>query len=137
VSRLAGYLTAGWALLFAAAHFAWAAGSTVLLGGEAVDGVAGWSAWYDLFTGVLCLVGALLAVAMARAPLRPGGRSLIVLGWLVMGLLALRGGVGLIQDGYALVAHGDVDSMAGYDLWFVVGAVLFAWASQVRSAALG
>jgi hypothetical protein len=137
----AGYAACAWAFLFAAAHFYWALGGCAGFPVEACE--AGLSnAWflaYDLVAGVLCVLGAVIALALARPWDRMiRRRTLLVLAWAGGAVLLLRGGVGLVQDVLIVTGPGNGWSPTMlYDPWFLVGGVLFcaaAWHHRRGSA---
>lgn len=125
----AAYGAAAWALTFSTFHFMWAAGWYVGLDhGSAQEAFQRrWFLVYDLVVAVVCL----LAVAVALALVRPWGRRLPRrllggLAWSGTGLLALRGGAGVLQSAY-FVATGAAWSprSAFWQVWFCIGAALF------------
>jgi hypothetical protein len=87
-----------------------------------------WFLVYDLVAAGLCV----LAFAVALALVQPWGRRLpySLVGLLALGgtgLLALRGAAGVAQDVYlAAVSRNLPDASALWDVWFCVGAILFA-----------
>jgi hypothetical protein len=125
----------GWCLVFAAPHFYWAAGGRAGLGSQtaAADTALGqpWFAAYNLTAGVLGILGAALALALARAW---GTRRLR--GWmltvavLASSVLVIRGLVGmalLATD----VGRGAFDTqippvLLAIEPWFLLGGVAFA-----------
>lgn len=135
-SRWVGYAACAWAIVFAAAHAYWAAGGCAGLTADVcAAGLPVWFLVYDLMVGVLCVAGAVVALALVR----PWGRIfprrwLLRLAWAGSAVLLLRGGVGLIQDGLILTGRigpgSGWDSMMLYDPWFVVGGVLFGLTAQ-------
>ena len=126
------YAAGAWALAFAVPHFYWAAGGCVGVPGDVCEaGLPTWFLVYDLVAGVLCVAGALVALALVRS----WGRIVVRrrLAWIGGAVLVLRGGVGIVQDG--LVLAGVVGSERGweptmlYDPWFLLGGVLFGAAA--------
>lgn len=129
-----GYAAALWALVFAALHVVWASGWRVGLAGDAGAAFAKrWFLAYDLaVAGVMAL-----GVPVALALFQPWGRRiprrlLGFLAWSGTGILALRGGAGVIQTLYFAAMGRSVHfSYYRWDLWFCLGAILFgfsAWA---------
>lgn len=91
-----------------------------------------WFLAYDLVAGVLCVLGAVIALALVR----PWGRmishrTLLILAWIGGAALLLRGVVGLVQDVLILAGPGNgwYPTML-YDPWFLVGGVLFCAAAH-------
>ena len=122
--------TCVWSLVFAAPHFYWAAGGRAGLRAEAGAADAAlsqsWFAAYNLATGVLAVVGAVVAVLLLRAP----GDFLRVLraaAWVACAVLFLRGVVGM--TGLAVeAARGVINSppmLVAIEPWFLLGGVLF------------
>lgn len=146
-SGWAGYAAGGWAVLFAAQSFYYAAGGTA--GAETWPGAIaapvlardpGWVAimWG---TGAAKLVGGVLALALVR----PWGRALprgllLAAGWAAGGLLLLYGAANLVQHG--LMVGGAVAIPDGlgarsarwhlwlWDPWWMVGGGLFLAATR-------
>ncbi len=100
---------AGWALIFAGFHLAWAAGWYPLLdAAKARVAFANWWMWsYDVAVAVVCLV-AVWAVMAAK-------RVLVVAGFVA---LALRAGASVVWGA----------AMGIWDWWFCLGALLFGFA---------
>ena len=129
-----GDAACAWAFLFAIAHFYWALGGCAGFPVEACEaGLSNtWFLAYDLDAGVLCVLGAVIALALVR----PWGRmiprrTLLVLAWIGGAALLLRGVVGLVQDVLIVVGPGNgwYPTML-YDPWFLVGGVLFCAAAH-------
>lgn len=129
-----GYAACAWAFLFAIAHFYWALGGCAGFPVEACEaGLSNtWFLAYDLVAGVLCVLGAVIALALVR----PWGRmishrTLLILAWIGGAALLLRGVVGLVQDVLILAGPGNgwYPTML-YDPWFLVGGVLFCAAAH-------
>jgi hypothetical protein len=130
----AAYAACAWAFLFASAHFYWALGGCAGFPIEACE--AGLSnAWflaYDLLAGVLCVLGAVVALALVR----PWGRAfprrtLPVLARVGGAVLLLRGVVGLVQDVLIVAGPGNGwHPTMLYDPWFLAGGVLFCAAAR-------
>lgn len=127
-------LVGGWSLLFAAPHFYWAAGGRAGLGSQAAAANAAlqqaWFAAYNLAAGCLGILGAVLALALARGWGRP-----VVRRWLVRAaaatavVLLLRGAVGLTLLGVEL-PRGTINGrtpgiLLAIEPWFVLGAVVY------------
>lgn len=123
-----------WALIFALLHVVWAMGWYVGLVEERAHQAfqQTWFLVYDLIVAGACV----LAVAVALALVQPWGRRLpdrliSLLAWGGTGLLALRGGAGVVQVAYLAAMGRDVaDPMVLWEVWFCLGAVLFglsAW----------
>lgn len=129
-----GYAACAWVFLFAIAHFYWALGGCAGFPVEACEaGLSNtWFLAYDLVAGVLCVLGAVIALALVR----PWGRmisrrTLLVLAWIGGGALLMRGVVGLVQDVLIVAGPGNgwYPTML-YDPWFLVGEVLFCAAAH-------
>lgn len=130
------YLAFGWASLFAGAHLYWAL--VGCLGFPADDCEAGFqSAWFTVYNavaGVLCVVGAVVALALVRSRVGSAYERVCLALALVGGaVLILRGGIGVVQDGFILMRGGLQPTMI-YDPWFLLGGVLFlaAWRGSRR-----
>ncbi len=139
--RVAGYLAAAWAFVFAAASFYWALGGT--LGVETIApaitslvddpmfvAIGLWGA------GVAKAIGGVLALALILARLPVGVRR--ALGWLALiggALVAPYGGASLVQ--HALMVLGVIGTPAAlgstaarwhlflWDPWWLIGGLLF------------
>jgi Protein of unknown function (DUF3995) len=143
------YWACAWALVFAAMSFYWAVGGSAALdtiGGEIErqardrepDFVA--SLWV---TGVLKLLGAVVALALARRWGTGVWRRLVVIVAGVGGVLvALYGAAELVQ--HLLMATGAIDRsglddtavfghLLFWDPWWILGGVLFAIAAMDRA----
>ncbi len=125
------YGAALWALIFTALHVVWAMGWYIGLDAESARKAfeRGWFLAYDLIAAGLCL----FAVAVALALFQPWGRrlprSLIsVPAWGCAGILVLRAGAGVTHLAFlAATADNNVSSaLSFWDLWFCLGAGLFA-----------
>jgi H+/gluconate symporter-like permease len=126
----AAYGAAAWSFIFAVLHSVWAAGwYPGLPAAQARKAFqsAGFLI-YDVAVAVLCALGVVVAMALARRETL--GRTNRLIGMLAssgVAVLALRAGGGLVQILY-LVATGRYvpDPMHLYELWFCLGATLFA-----------
>jgi hypothetical protein len=132
-----GYAIVGWGGVFAAVHFYWAAGGTVLDNGGPAD--AGASA-YIAFIAVLGVIGGLVGLAIARAATRRIPRRPL--------LLLTRVGATLLLFGVAIAAirlAAGTDnswsehpvSTAAITLYFLAGGVLYALATRAVQRAHG
>jgi hypothetical protein len=134
---LAGF-GSGWALLFATAHFYWAAGGRVGVGAAAGPiGNRPWFLAYDLAAAVVfvtgCVIGVVLASGAGSARMR--GRLLVLTFWAaVLGLV--RGAVGLVQDGITAALGHPLDIGVLYDAWFAVAGIVFLIATRGLRAAV-
>lgn len=141
-TRRAGYLAAGWAVIFAGLHFFWALGGEVGLDVSAGEELAterpAWFVAGGLWgVGLLCLVGAAVALGLRRRGVR-GRRwqALRLLGQGICALLLVRGVVveALLIAGVSTV--GDVSTaqkfwtLAVWNPWFILGGALFGLASR-------
>lgn len=132
---------AGWALIFAAFHFVWAAGWYIGL--DPVQAQAAfavpWKLWYDVVAGVMCVVAVPVSLALAMAwGRRVPRRILLPLAWTGTGLLLLRAIASLVQAAYFLViGKFSFRAMGVWEPWFYVGAALFTsnlWLHGRRTA---
>ncbi|CAN5687141.1 hypothetical protein BH24CHL1_BH24CHL1_08330 [soil metagenome] len=84
-----------WSVVFLVPHVYWAAGSTVGLDGQSMDGVL---APINYVAIILSIIAAALALALVRQRGASLPHRLLLIGaWGACALLSLRGGVGLIQ----------------------------------------
>lgn len=109
-----------WALVFAALHVAWAAGSTFGLDGRRVTGAL---LVIDLVAIALCLLAAWIAWRLRHQP-STAPRAVSTLAWIACAVLSLRGGAGTIQ---ALVQPPDDATLLTslVDPYFLLGGILF------------
>jgi hypothetical protein len=125
-----GYAAALWALIFAVLHVTWAAGWHIGLDPECAREAfeLRWFLIYDLVVGALCALAALVALALVH----PWGmrlpRALVGgLAWSGSAVLILRGGAGAAQTVYVTATGRRILVLSRFwELWFCVGAVLFA-----------
>jgi hypothetical protein len=122
-----------WSLLFAALHVAWAAGWYVGLPAELARKAfqRTWFWAYDITAAVMCALGVVVALALARPCEQRLPRKIMNLfACCGAGLLLLRGGAGVIKIIYlALVTGRDVINTAAlWEVWFCLGAALFSLA---------
>lgn len=126
------YAACAWALLFAAMHIYWALGGTAgLPSGKMVPEAGGALLAIDVAAIPLCIVAGLIALALVQ----PWGRiiprwMMLAAAWAAGVAFALRAVVGLLQDGLAVTSGIPLDPMDPYDLWFLLGGILFvviAW----------
>jgi len=124
-----GYSAALWALIFAGLHVVWAMGWYIGLHQELAEKAfqRQWFLVYDLVAAGLCLLAAVVALALVQPWGRRLPRSLIhLLAWSGAGLLVLRGAAGVMQAVYYLAIGGNkLDVFALWAIWFCLGAVLF------------
>ncbi|MFF2429300.1 DUF3995 domain-containing protein [Streptomyces mirabilis] len=141
-SRWYGYLAAGWATIFASAHFFWALGGKVGLdisaGQRLADERPGWFVAGGLWgVGCLCLIGASVALGLRRRGVdgRPWA-FLKVLGWGIGGLLLFRG---ILVEVLLITGVAEVDGVSSaqkfwtlvlWNPWFILGGVLFGLAAR-------
>lgn len=124
------YGAALWAFAFAALHFVWAMGWYIGVDAESARKAfeRRWFLIYDLIAAGLCF----LAVALALALVQSWGRRLPsflinVTAWTCAGVLALRGAAGGVFAVYLAAVGNSLSSVLSFwDLWFCLGAVLFA-----------
>lgn len=134
-----------WSLVFAAPHFFWAVGGRAGLGTAAAAADAalqqGWFAAYNLAAGCLGIVGALVALALARGVGPRARRWLLTASIVASVVLLIRGALGLTLLGADALGRTPDDQMPLVLLliepWFVLGGVAFGGLvlSQRRAAA--
>jgi hypothetical protein len=129
------YAAALWALIFCTLHLMWAAGLYIGLEVESAREAfqRTWFWWYNLIIAGICLLGVAVALAMLSPRiLKLPRRLVIILAWAGTGLLALRGGAGLIQIIYfAAVGRNIMNPMILWDFWFLLGALLFGLSNRL------
>ncbi len=120
---------AAWAAIFSVLHVVWAMGWPVGLNAEAMREAfrRPWFLAYDVTVAAACALGA----AVALASVQPWGRRFpkVTRAFLWVGtvVLLLRGGTGALQRAYHAATGAEVPLMTTFwDLWFALGAVLFA-----------
>lgn len=138
-------IVAAWSLVFAVVHVYWAAGGRAGLGAQAgaADTALGqaWFAGYNLLTATLAVLGALVAVALARQWGGPRLRRWL-LATAVLGCIALsvRGVLGLTLMSADLL-RGTYDRatpalLVAIEPWFVLGGIAYgvmAWQVSKRT----
>jgi Protein of unknown function (DUF3995) len=134
-----GDLACGWALVFAAAHFYWAAG-----GGLGLDMSAGLALsasrplWFVLVglvgVGALLVFGAGVAFLLAHSARRP--RLLALLGWAAGLILLLRGAglevlmaIGVVHAGEGISGGQITWTWLVWNPWFMLGGFCFTAAT--------
>jgi hypothetical protein len=127
-------IAAAWSLMFAVPHVYWAAGGRAGLGAQAGAADAAlrqtWFAGYNLLTAMLAILGAFVAVALAR---QWGGRRLRrwLLAMATLGCIALsvRGALGLILMSADLLRgtydHSTPWLLVAVEPWFVLGGIVY------------
>jgi hypothetical protein len=141
---------AAWSLVFGVFHFYWALGGSFGLGdgpaSHAIDDSPAFLA-YDIAVGVLCLVGAVLVLALGGRHFAGIPRTLVLLGvWTATVALLLRGFPGLLEsvlvatdvlpNGFLGMSNEEVYgeahpsaytiwSMRAVDAYFALGSVLY------------
>lgn len=123
------YAAACWALIFGAFHIVWAFGWHIGLDPELARTAFanGWFLAYDVVVAGVCIVGALVALALGlpRGLRLPRG-ILGVVAWTGTGLLVLRSVASLAQTAYLLITgQFDLRRMGVWEPWFYAGAALF------------
>ena len=147
----AAYAACGWAFLFAAPSFYWAAGGTAGMGalGPGIAAMARdpWFVALVWSTGGAKVLAGLLALALVRPWGRRVPRRVLLAGaWGGGGLLVFHGGDFVVQGALALGGIVDVPEPAPWATirwytflwgpWFLVGGILFcaaAWHYQRTS----
>ncbi|MEO7001537.1 MAG: DUF3995 domain-containing protein [Ktedonobacterales bacterium] len=134
-------MACGWAFIFAAVSFYWAAGGTV--GSETIGPAITGLAHDPVFIAILWLTGALKVVAglLALAFVQPWGRMiprwmLLTAAWIAFVIMALyEGAASWVQHG--LMAAGGIGIPSGlgttalywhlllWDPWWLAGGILF------------
>lgn len=125
----AEYGAAAWALIFAFLHAAWAAGWYIALPQADAEWAFSrrWFWIYDLVVTAICVVAVFVALALVQ----PWGRRvprwlLRVSIWTGAVLLVLRVAGSNLQAAYLMaVDRFTFKPMHLYELWFLLGAVLF------------
>ena len=129
---VAGFTAAGWSLMFALIHVAWAAGWYVGLQPEEARAAfqRPWFYRYNLLAAGLCALVIPVALALTRSfKDRLTIRLLIFLAGSVTAILALRGIAGVVKAGYlGVTGQAVLSPMFLWDLWFCLGATLFGTA---------
>jgi hypothetical protein len=142
----AAYAACGWAFLFAALSFFWAAGGRTGLHPLEQQAASNNLAWIaiNLGAGVLKALAGLIAVAIVRSwgP-RSYRKFLVAVAWVLGVGMSLYGGLGLISD--VLHVTGVINDPASWkwfflylvlwDPWWVLGGALFvatAWFAPHR-----
>lgn len=142
----AAYAACGWAFLFAALSFFWAAGGRTGLHPLEQQAASNNLAWIaiNLGAGVLKALAGLIAVAIVRSwgP-RSYRKFLVAVAWVLGVGMSLYGGLGLISD--VLHVTGVINDPASWkwfflylvlwDPWWVLGGALFvatAWFAPRR-----
>jgi ubiquinone/menaquinone biosynthesis C-methylase UbiE len=129
----AAYGAALWALIFAVFHFIWAAGWYIGLDAEQARIAFAKTPFlvYDLVVAGMCTLAVPVALALAmpwghRLPRRLFG----LFAWGGTGLLVIRSAASIVQTVY-LLGRGQfvIESRGLWELWFYVGATLFALAT--------
>ena len=126
--RALGVAGVGWAVLFAAAHGYWAVGGRLGVPSDMAEiAQRPWFLAYDVVAGLLCVLGAALLARLVGVQARGRSPAVALVRVLRLGavLLGLRAVVGLLGD-VALLAGGEAGATMLFDVWFAVGAVLFA-----------
>ncbi|MFF4227632.1 DUF3995 domain-containing protein [Streptomyces sp. NPDC001820] len=142
VSRRAGYLAAGWSVIFAGLHFFWALGGEVGLDVSAGEQLASerptWFVAGGLWgIGLLCLVGAAVALGLQRRGAHGRRwRALRLLGLAICVLLLVRGVLVEVLLIAGVSTVGEVSAaqkfwtLAVWNPWFILGGVLFGLAAR-------
>lgn len=124
------YGAALWAFAFAVLHFVWAAGFYIFLPEEQASKAFGqrWFLIYDLAAGFLCIIGTVLIFLSANrfgSPrFRVAVKILLIAGTII---LVLRAVAGIGKFIYLLFQKQSFSEVLAYwDLWFCLGAGLFA-----------
>jgi hypothetical protein len=127
-----------WSLIFAAVHLLWACGWYVGL--DAVAAAAAfdrpWFLAYDVVVAVACLIAASafgVVAANHRGRFRAAAHAIIVLATVVVAARAVTGIGALAWRGSGLAGA----LASGWDVWFVLGAILFGAALRARSILRG
>lgn len=149
-----------WSLIFGVFHFYWAVGGSFGLGDGPASKMMSESPGflvYDLVVGVLCLLGAVFALALGGRHFQRIPRKLVLIGaWTATVALLLRGFPGLLEDvlvatdvlsegllgmsnmeiyGEAHPSAYTIWSMRIVDVYFTLGALLFLGALRAETKA--
>jgi len=144
----AAYTACGWAFLFAALSFFWAAGGRTGLQPLEQEATSSHPAWIaiNLSAGVLKAITGLMALALVRSQGRSMYRRLLFATAWVLGVgMSLYGGLGLISD--VLHVTGIISDpengkwffwyLVLWDPWWVLGGALYvatAWFTHRHDA---
>lgn len=124
------WAAAGWSLLFAAFHLAWAAGWYIGLDPARARVAFAKPAFlaYDLVVAAMCIVAVPVFLALGLSwGERVPRRLLVCVAWAGTLLLGARAVGSAAQGGYELVTgRFTLDRLGIWELWFYVGAALFA-----------
>lgn len=128
--KLTFYGAAAWAFVFAVLHFVWAAGFYIFLPENLASKAFAqrWFLIYDLAAGFSCLIGAVMILYLAYSfgdkSFRAGVKFLMIVGTVI---LVLRAIAGIGKFLYVLLQKQSLaESISFWDLWFCLGAGLFA-----------
>ncbi len=134
------YAAALWALVFALFHVVWAAGVQIGLDEDLARAAFAhrWFLVYDLIVAAMCAFAVLVALALAQPHRRLVPRGLLAFSACTgTGLLLVRAGSSLIQNGYLLVTgRFEFQLIIVWEIWFYAGAILFGvstWRYFVRA----
>ncbi|MFI2759713.1 DUF3995 domain-containing protein [Streptomyces echinatus] len=141
-SRCYGLLAAGWAVAFAGLHFFWALGGEVGLDVSSGDRLASERpAWFVVGglwgVGILCLVGAAVALGLRRRGVH--GRRWRALRWLGVAISVLLLTRGLLVEVLLIAgasAVGEISTaqkfwtLALWNPWFILGGLVFGLAAR-------
>jgi len=146
LAEWAAYAACGWAFLFAALSFFWAAGGRTGLQPLEQAAASSGRVWIaiNLSAGVLKALAGLMAVALVRSRGKRMYRKLLFVAAWVLGVgMCLYGGLGLVSD--VLHVTGVISDPTNrkwfflylvlWDPWWVLGGVLFvatAWFARQR-----
>ena len=146
LAEWAAYATCGWAFLFAALSFFWAAGGRTGLQPLEQAAASSGRVWIaiNLSAGVLKALAGLMAVALVRSRGQRMYRKLLFVAVWVLGVgMCLYGGLGLVSD--VLHVTGVINDPTNrewffwylvlWDPWWVLGGILFVattWFARQR-----
>jgi magnesium-transporting ATPase (P-type) len=151
-AKWTAYVACGWAFLFAALSFFWAAGGRTGLHPLEQQATSNRTTWIaiNLIAGALKVIIGLVALALVRSQGRSTYRRLLFVAAWALGVgMILYGGLGLVSD--VLHVTGIISSgpetrrwffwyLVLWDPWWVLGGVLYmatAWLTRRRDAEIG
>lgn len=117
-----GFAACAWAILFAVAHIYWAVGGDIGLQGNEMSGLL---LTVNIVAIPLCFLAAMIAIALTPSWGQITPHRIWFIGACGAAiLLSIRGVIGILQG---LILHSsDSLLLIGYDVWFLLGGILFS-----------